>query len=79
MNNFNIEYRGGEKKIRIRKKEEQVAKKEGITRIRCDALTIHQERRYLSAMNISKNGCNSTILNQKCNLSLNLIDKPVFL
>jgi len=28
------------------------AEKEGITRIRCDALTIHQERRYLSAVKV---------------------------
>jgi len=35
-------------------------KKEGITPIRNDTLTIHQERRYLSAPNISKNACNST-------------------
>jgi len=38
----------------------EVSKKEGITRIRCDALTIHQERRYLSAINISKNDRKST-------------------
>jgi len=40
-------------------------KKEGITRIRCDTLTIHQERRYLSAFHISKNDCKSTIINEK--------------
>jgi hypothetical protein len=42
-------------------------KKEGITRIRRDTLTIHQERRYLSAMHISKNERKSTILiHKKC-------------
>ena len=38
-------------KIKIRLKEWQVSnKKEGITRIRRNTLTIHQERRYLSAL-----------------------------
>jgi len=45
-------------KIKIRLKEWQVSnKKEGITRIRRNTLTIHQERRYLSALNSSKNDC----------------------
>ena len=45
-------------KIKIRLKEWQVSnKKEGITRIRRNTLTIHQERRYLSALNISKKDC----------------------
>jgi hypothetical protein len=49
-------------KIKIRLKEWQVSnKKEGITRIRRNTLTIHQERRYLSALNISKNDCKRII------------------
>ena len=56
--------------------ERRFQKKEGITPIRCDTLTIHQERRYLSALHISKNQGKTTIFIQ---LLAKKIQKSAFL
>ena len=63
-------------KLRIRFFRKGGFKKEGITPIRCDTLTIHQERRYLSAIHISKNEGKTTILILLC---VNKVEKSAFL